>query len=75
MSAVEVLTEYEVHQIAYLTMHGWTCSSYSSEEGAWTKPGFTREVEFRHPCNCCIKSHKIEEFDLDRAYWAQKEEE
>lgn len=79
MTKLELLTEYEVHQIAYLTMHGWVCNPNPSEyleEGAWSKAGLTRMVKERATsCSCCSFDVEKEDFTLDEAYWAQREKE
>lgn len=36
-----ILTQYEVHQIAFLTQNGWVCS----DRGVWTKPGKDGEFD------------------------------
>ncbi len=40
MNTLATLTEEEVHQIAYLTMHGWTLLC-----GTWSKAGKTHQVQ------------------------------
>jgi hypothetical protein len=62
------LTMEEVHQVAFLTLHGWTLSN-----GEWSKPGFQREISKRHGCGCCFYEEKIGTFSLDDAYYAQLE--
>lgn len=62
---VHVLTEYEVHQIAYLTQNGWACNS----QGEWRKEGKTRTV------NVPYSDGMIRETDtwcLDDAYWEEQ---
>lgn len=62
------LTMAEVHQIAYLTMKGWTL--VGSE---WSKEGFEFMQERRHGCGCCVKQEPTPFFKLDDAYSAQWE--
>lgn len=67
---VHVPTMFEIHQIAYLTMKGWTLS-WGGED--WSKKGFQRTVQTRRSCGCHYEDHVTEEFDLDSAYEAQQE--
>lgn len=63
MASLEILTEEDVHQIAYLTQHGWELLG-----GRWQKDGFTLEYEEWG------ESVSTTEWPRDRAYWAQKEQ-
>lgn len=60
------LTTEEAHQIAYLTMHGWTLVG---EE--WQKKGFEHEYEKSHGCGCCTYNETTPYFSLENAYYAQ----
>jgi len=62
---VRVLTEEEVHRIAFVTMRGWR---YESD--AWHKPGVER-LETSWP----DKTRMSGEFDLEDAYWKERENE
>lgn len=62
------LTIEEVHQIAYLTMHGWKL-----ECGEWLKPGFERTIARRHSCGCCERQETTDRFPLEEAYYRQEE--
>jgi hypothetical protein len=64
------ISEYQAHQVAFLTQRGWTCHDFASG-CVWTKPGETRTVEKSHPCGCCKYEEQTEEFDLDDAYWRE----
>jgi len=63
------LSMLEVHQIAFLTMKGWTLVG-----DEWTKDGFEHAYE-THPygCGCCTKTEKTPYFPLEDAYNAQWE--
>jgi hypothetical protein len=63
------LSEQDVYQITYITMHGWE----HVWADVWRKPGMTRAVEKTHPCGCCHFEEQTEDFDFERAYWAQRE--
>jgi hypothetical protein len=58
----------EVHQIAYLTMKGWTLVGT-----LWLKDGFEFSFEKRRECGCCVKQETTPYFELDAAYSAQWE--
>ena len=62
------LTVEEVHQIAYLTMKGWTLVG-----GEWTKDGFVHSYETSESCGCHFKKKETPYFSLERAYEAQWE--
>lgn len=62
---VHIPSTQEIHMIAYLTLHGWELSY----EGMWTKNGFTHEVWDQDK----DKLVDTEKFNLEDAYWAQKE--
>lgn len=64
----EHLTMEEVHQIAYLTMHGWQLSC-----GQWSKQGFQRAVNKTQSCGCCAKQQPTTDFELEDAYYAELE--
>ena len=64
------LSMEEVHQVAYLTMKGWTLVG---EE--WTKEGFTHSHEVSRGCGCCRESKSTPYFPLDEAYYAQTEKD
>ena len=65
---VHVPTTFEIHMIAYLTLHGW---SYAGD--TWTKAGFQTTRTSSYSCGCCTHEDPTEEFDLGDAYYAQKE--
>lgn len=69
MSAVDVLTTEEVHQIAYLTHHGWAYTSHSG----WTKPGVTRLVSRWVGGSTCREEETSSFDDTEEAYWRQRE--
>lgn len=60
----------QVHQVAYLTMHGWAVW-----EETWSKEGFERTVQKSRWCGCCTEDVTTSEFDLDSAYDAQQEKD
>jgi hypothetical protein len=68
MCSCNHLSEEDVHRIAYLTMHGWVLSY-----DGWEKEGFTHTKENTQSCGCCIKAEITLSFDLEDAYWAQRE--
>lgn len=67
---ISCLDMEEVHQISYLTMHGWELLY-----GDWRHVGFSRMVSKNQPCGCCEKEEKVSTFSLEEAYLAQKEDE
>jgi len=62
------LTMEEVHQVAYLTMKGWTLVGEQ-----WTREGFEHTFETRHGCGCCVKQNTTPYFQIEDAYNAQWE--
>jgi hypothetical protein len=62
------LTTEEVHQIAFLTMKGWTLVGKE-----WTKDGFERTTKTSRGCGCHFEERKTPYFPLDEAYEAQIE--
>jgi hypothetical protein len=58
----------DIHQVAYLTLHGWELSGLQ-----WRKKGFARKVQKDHPCGCCSFEEETEDFDTDDAYWEQRD--
>ncbi len=64
---VEILTEFDVHQIAYLTMHGWHCTDVGT---IWTKPG-----KARHVLNDNLEQVLSFLWTREDAYWEQRGEE
>lgn len=62
---IEVLTEKDVYMAAFITMRGW---HYESD--AWRKPGVER-LETSWP----DKTRMSGEFDLEDAYWKEREHE
>ena len=71
MGSCGCLSMEEVHQVAYLTMRGWTLT-WDQE---WTKEGFEMKVEKRQNCGCCTKEETTPYFPLGRAYDAQREKD
>ena len=69
MSDVHIPTTFEIHQIAYVTQHGWVLCGES-----WSKAGFSRTVQDRDRYDW-LETHErqTEDFDLDAAYDAQQE--
>lgn len=58
------MTEYQAHQVAYLTLHGWECDP----DGVWTKDG-----EYQYLENNVGRECRTTKFDLDDAYWREVE--
>ena len=71
MSAVDIPSVEEIHQISYLTMKGWKYSTY----GGWTHKEYSQKVQKKQPCGCCEKSDFVDEHSLEQAYDAQLESE
>jgi len=67
MSAVNIPSVEEIHQIAYLTMRGWKYSTY----GGWTHKEYSRKVQKARSCGCCEESDFVNEHTLEQAYEAQ----
>jgi hypothetical protein len=62
------LSVEEVHQIAYLTLKGWTLVG-----NEWSKDGLVHTYETSHGCGCHTKKNETPYFPLDRAYEVQWE--
>lgn len=62
------LSVEEVHQVAYVTMKGWSLIG-----DKWEKDGFVHSFETRHGCGCCAKQNTTPYFSLEAAYYAQWE--
>ncbi len=69
---IKLLTEKEVFQIAYITVHGWKFDEF---EGKWQKPGFLRKTFKLRVCGCCKDDVEILWFKLEDAYEAQVEQD
>lgn len=63
MTAVYILTEYEVHQIAYLTQNGWE----ANPKGEWRKAGKTHTVTHSDG-----ETRESDVWELDDAYWEEQ---
>ena len=59
---MNVLTEYQIHQAALLTMRGWICD----EHNVWRKANVTHLVA--HEWSLC-RDTESDEWTRDDAYW------
>lgn len=62
------MSEYRCHQVAFLTMRGWTCN----DRDEWKKPGKLHMVP---NASFPFADGEIETdvWDLDDAYWEEQE--
>jgi hypothetical protein len=63
-----LLSVQEVHEIAYLTMRGWSLVGDD-----WTKAGFEYSYKVSRGCGCCEDTRTTPYFPLAEAYAAQNE--
>jgi len=69
LASIDVPSHFEIHQIAYVTMHGWSLNSWSD---GWTKEGQTiKDCHFQDYCDGCTECFDRIEFTLSEAYDVQ----
>jgi hypothetical protein len=71
MPSIDVPSIQDIHRIAYLTMHGWE----PGYRDVWEKHGVLRKLtdDEKQDNRRWANTHKAEEWDLESAYWRQKE--
>ena len=72
MPTFKIPTTEEIHQIAYVTIHGW-----KPTDDYWEKPGVLRtlndeEERENRNWNSTYKVHHAERWTLESAYWHQR---